>query len=222
MTFERSPCPLKAFLEVQHTSKRLFSPKSIYTPHPLRPKWVQQVSARLRPVYYRLKIYSFTLSKANYKLNWLIQIAMVVLLFSIQTSILVIHILIIFSCYRTKAQSTFCYYMIHNSRYMNHHSWFRRQSNNFSTQTNCCHVKYHAEQLLCKSHSCIYFRRIESDLEQSLREMVVQHSSCQNSVVITVLSLFWDKRLQSFTSKTSKFGQFYVFPVQKKGWYYGN
>ena len=49
-----------------------------------------------------------------------------------------------------------------------------------------------------------------------------QVSSCQNSVVITVLSLFWEKRLQSFTSKTSNFGQFYVFPVQKKGWYHGN
>ena len=41
-------------------------------------------------------------------------------------------------------------------------------------------------------------------------------SSCQNSVVTNVPSLFWEKRLQSFTSKTSNFGQFYVFPVQKR------
>ena len=46
--------------------------------------------------------------------------------------------------------------------------------------------------------------------------MGVLLSSCQNSVVITVPSLFWEKRLQSFTSETSNLGQFYVFSVQKR------
>ena len=43
-----------AFLEVQHTSKRLFSPKSSNTPHFPRTRRVLGAGARSRPVYYKL------------------------------------------------------------------------------------------------------------------------------------------------------------------------
>ena len=45
-----------AFLEVQHTSKRFFRPKSIYTPHFPRSRRAQGPSARFRPVYYKLML----------------------------------------------------------------------------------------------------------------------------------------------------------------------
>ena len=98
-----------------------------------------------------------------------------------------------------------------NHRVLNDNLYVKKTSTKFKTLST-------SHPILCAPLSSKLFNHRENC--QFSKE--VQYSSCQNSVVITVLSLFWEKQLQSFIFKTLNFGQFYVFPVPKKGWYHGN